>query len=60
MAGELECDDCEATEDLAITIADLGEGAFLAVLCPVCWHRREYRGDLQRRLDKRRTIIVIP
>jgi hypothetical protein len=49
-----ECHDChrfsKLDNDFLIVAADLGEGAFLDVLCPVCWHRRKYRADLKRRL----------
>ena len=44
------CDDCGALERLAIACAELGEGAFLAILCDVCWHRRLYRAELKARL----------
>lgn len=52
------CVDCGACGelghvDLAIVAADLGEGAFLAVLCEVCWHRRKYRAHLLHRLNEK-------
>ena len=47
------CDDCGGTEqqrgELNIVSADLGNGAFLAVLCSACWHRRQYRAELEKR-----------
>jgi hypothetical protein len=43
----LACDDCAQTAALLIVSADLGPGAFLAVLCDVCWHRRQYRAELE-------------
>jgi len=47
------CEDCGklATEEapLDIIAADLGKGAFLAVLCESCWHRRQYRAELKKR-----------
>lgn len=50
------CADChlcgEALDVLTIVAADLGDGAFLAVLCEVCWHRRQYRSELKRRLGR--------
>ncbi len=45
----LHCDDCHAVGRLLIVWGDLGRGAFLAVLCDVCWHRRQYRAELERR-----------
>lgn len=48
------CDDCgdfDPPGGLLIVSADLGEGAFLAVLCAVCWHRRQYVAELKRRRD---------
>lgn len=50
------CRDCGVTdesEQLAIVAADLGEGAFLAILCKTCLHRREYRHELRRRKQLR-------
>jgi hypothetical protein len=46
------CDDCGATKQLLIVAADLGRGAFLAVLCETCWHRRQYRAELEKRRPK--------
>jgi len=50
------CQDCERGDDqgvpLLIVAADLGEGAFLAILCDVCWHRRQYRAELKSRLAR--------
>lgn len=46
------CDDCgvaDSSRQLLIVVADLGRGAFLAVLCDPCWHRRQYRAELERR-----------
>jgi len=43
------CDDCGTSDDLLIISADLGEGAFLAILCKQCWHRRQYRASLLKR-----------
>jgi hypothetical protein len=46
------CEDCGASEldqELVLAVADLGEGAFLTILCPLCWHRRQYRAELDRR-----------
>jgi DNA-directed RNA polymerase subunit RPC12/RpoP len=44
------CADCGATDapdrELEIICADYGWGAFLAVLCPVCDHRRWYKAHL--------------
>lgn len=48
------CADCDAQHDLLIYAADYGQGAFLAVLCSVCAHRRRYRGHLIRELLARR------
>ena len=47
------CEDCPALDNLLIVVADLGEGAFLAVLCETCWHRRQYRAELEKRKVKR-------
>lgn len=55
------CDDCAAPdtlEELAIVAADFGEGAFLAILCATCLHRREYRGHLRRKKALRRWLAV--
>lgn len=53
------CDDCLRpwgdTKQLLIVWADLGEGAFLSILCFDCWHRREYLADLKSRRRKRQT-----
>lgn len=38
-----------------MVVADLGEGAFLDILCETCWHRRQYRAELKRRLEERRS-----
>ena len=49
---EIRCGDCgnrEPHAELYMYAADLGEGAFLKVLCEVCWHRREYRAELKSR-----------
>jgi hypothetical protein len=54
MSEHLCCDDCGIEGDLLIVAADVGEGAFLAVLCETCWHRRKYRGQLLRRLEWKR------
>jgi len=43
------CKDCGTKDDLLIVSADLGKGAFLAVLCGVCWWRRQYRAELEKR-----------
>jgi len=48
-----ECQDCWTTEELLIVTADLGQGAFLAVLCETCWHRRQYRAELEKRRARR-------
>jgi len=52
-----ECDDCGVRGDLLVVSADLGQGAFLALLCTTCWHRREYRGILLHRLEWRRKNV---
>lgn len=47
-----KCEDCHATDkrrDLLIVMADEGSGAYLAVLCEVCSHRRGYRARLRLR-----------
>jgi len=47
------CDDCahaHRQHNMLIVAADLGEGAWLAVLCDGCWHRRQYRAELRKRL----------
>lgn len=46
------CDDCGREDDLRIVAADLGRGAFLKILCGVCWHRRQYRAELERRAGR--------
>ena len=43
------CTDCSAGDKLLIVAADLGRGAFLAVLCETCLHRRQYRAELEKR-----------
>jgi hypothetical protein len=43
------CDDCGGREKLLMVAADLGQGAFLAILCETCWHRRQYRAELIKR-----------
>lgn len=46
----MTCQDCSSDAPaggLLIVSADLGNGAFLAVLCDICWHRRQYRAKLQ-------------
>ena len=47
------CQDCQTTEGVMIIAADLGLGAFLAVLCETCWHRRQYRAELEKRRTPR-------
>lgn len=52
----MTCHDCDRGDDqvvLHLIAADLGEGAFLDVLCAVCWHRRQYRAELRDRLRAR-------
>jgi len=53
------CDACGGAEQLVgelnIISADLGEGAFLAVLCSKCWHRWQYRAELEKRRVRART-----
>jgi hypothetical protein len=47
------CDDCgrnDARSELQVVCADLGQGAFLRVLCADCWHRRQYRAKLRDQL----------
>jgi len=39
---------------LSIVAADLGNGAFLKILCATCWHRRQYRAELEERRFLRR------
>ena len=49
----MTCDICQGREihaELMIVSADLGEGAFLRVICSVCWHRMQYRAKLGLRL----------
>lgn len=45
------CGDCNRSDDqgLLMVVADLGDGAFVAVLCDLCWHRRKYRAELEAR-----------
>jgi len=45
-----DCGHADRKHTMLLISANLGEGAFLAVLCDVCWHRRQYRADLRRRL----------
>jgi hypothetical protein len=50
------CDDCGSTEleqEILLVAADLGEGAFLTILCVLCWHRRQYLAKLKARLPRR-------
>jgi hypothetical protein len=47
------CVDCGATKQLLFVMANLGRGAFVAILCETCWHRRRYRAELERRSKKR-------
>jgi hypothetical protein len=49
-----KCADCGTDQNLLIVCADVGFGAFLEVLCEVCWHRRQYRAHLQQLLDQLR------
>lgn len=48
-----QCQDCgwpgSDERPLYIVSANFGEGAFLAVLCEQCEHRRKYRAELKRR-----------
>jgi hypothetical protein len=48
----LRCEDCNGGDNLRIYSADLGKGAFIAVLCTTCWHRRQYRAELEQRRSK--------
>lgn len=52
------CDNCHGQLELSIVVADLGNGAFLRVLCATCWHRLQYRAHLlelrRRAVDERR------
>jgi len=53
----MHCDDCDRCgtfygKRLALVAADLGKGAFCSVLCPDCWHRRQYRAELEQRLKE--------
>lgn len=54
----VHCEDCDACrlfdEDVYIVAANYGDGAFLAVLCATCDHRRQYRAELKKRLKARR------
>lgn len=45
----VDCGRCGSDQELLIVAADFGEGAFLAVLCSVCEHRRWYRAELRKR-----------
>jgi len=49
---DMTCDDCGTTESLRIAVGDFGAGAFIMVLCDTCWHRRQYRAELERRKRK--------
>ncbi len=51
--SNLLCENCGAAERLLLVAADLGQGAFLAVLCETCWHRRQYKAELESRKGKR-------
>jgi hypothetical protein len=51
--GSSGCTDCGTQENLLIVWADLGRGAFIKVLCEVCWHRRQYRAELEERRARR-------
>jgi hypothetical protein len=52
--GELRtCEDCGSRGPLLLVAADLGFGAFLALLCDTCWHRRQYRAELEKRRARR-------
>ncbi len=51
--SEIGCEDCGALDNLSIVWADFGAGAFLALLCDTCWHRRQYRAELKDRRDPR-------
>jgi hypothetical protein len=53
------CDKCGTDKDLSLVCADLGRGAFLKILCDTCWHRMQYRADLEKRLDERRNPPAI-
>jgi hypothetical protein len=44
-------------ERLNIVMSDYGHGAFLALLCQQCDHRRWYRGQLMRRLALRAAAV---
>lgn len=46
----VDCGACQELDELLIVAADLGQGAFLTLLCGVCWHRRQYRAELRKRL----------
>jgi hypothetical protein len=50
--GLVPCADCGAFHNLLIVCADLGDGAFLDVLCATCWHRRQYLAELKKRKGK--------
>lgn len=51
-----DCDQCaQVGPGLLMVCADLGDGAFLSVLCDSCWHRRQYRAELERRRRARRS-----
>jgi len=47
------CEDCGMSDEhqqLLLVWAELGDGAFVAILCDVCWHRRQYKAELRARL----------
>jgi len=46
------CQDCGEVDFPLLVVADLGQGAFLALLCDTCWHRRQYRAKLLKRRGK--------
>lgn len=54
-----DCGQCGAEHELLIVAADTGQGAWLAVLCDVCDHRRWYRGQLRRRLRDRQQLELL-
>ncbi len=49
-----DCGECQMPlERLLLVTADLGDGAFLTMLCETCWWRRQYRAELKGRLRRR-------
>lgn len=59
----MNCDDCGAAaweKQLFLCTGDAGNGAFLAILCEVCEHRRYYRGALERRRRARAALTAAP